>query len=178
MRIYISSTSEDLLDYRLAVISALQRSGHTPVCMEHHAASDRAPKEECLKEVATCDAYVGIFAWRYGFIPPKCETSMTELEYREAIKHKIPTLIFLLDEKVEWPAEYRESGMGGERIKRFREELQLSKWMRPFFNPDNLSTEVLAAINRLAAEIKIDEGRQNGICEQFYMGCRFRFISG
>ncbi len=150
MKIYISSTTEDLAEYRITVINALQRSGHTPVCMEHHAAGDRAPKDECLKEVSKCKAYVGIFAWRYGFIPPQSETSITELEYREAVKCGIHTLIFLLDEKVDWPEKYREKGLNGERITKLRSELKLSKWIREFHGADNLATEVLAAVMHVA----------------------------
>ena len=152
MRIYISSTSEDLADHRLAVISALQRSGHTPVYMEHHAAGDRAPKEECLKEVASCDAYVGMFAWRYGFIPPKSEISITELEYRGAVKRRIPTLVFLLDDKVEWPTKFKEKGAKGKRIRDLRKELQQTKWIGYFSSQDNLVIKVLEALGPVATE--------------------------
>ena len=101
MKIFISSTTEDLSDYRLAVINALLLSGHKPICMEHHAAGDQVPLKECVKQVSDCNAYVGIFAWRYGFIPPKSKISITESEYREAIMHNIPTLIFLLNESTD-----------------------------------------------------------------------------
>ena len=148
MRIYISSTSMDLADYRRSVIAALQRSGHTPVCMEHHSAADVIPKDECLQEVAKCDLYVGIFAWRYGFVPQGCEYSITEMEYQEAEKLKKPTLAFLLDESVEWPAKCRDSGGSGRCIRELRAKLQQDKWVRFFTNPDNLATEVLSAIMR------------------------------
>jgi GTPase SAR1 family protein len=152
MRIYVSSTSLDLAEYRRAVIRALQRSGHTPVCMEHHAPGDVVPKDESLREVATCDVYIGIFAWRYGFIPQGCEFSITEMEYREAQRLKTTKLIFLLRENVEWPAEYREGGENGQRIRELREKLKQDKWVGFFTNPDNLATEVLAATSRVAAE--------------------------
>ena len=70
--------------------------------MEDYVAEGRLPAERCLEDVSNCDVYVGIFAWRYGFIPSGYEFSITELEYREAIKLKIPTLIFLLDEEAAW----------------------------------------------------------------------------
>src|SRR3989304_6961031 len=152
MKIYVSSTSLDLSEHRRAVIGAIMRAGHTPACMEHHAAGDVVPKDECLREVATCDVYVGIFAWRYGFIPPKCEASVTEMEYREATQRRIPTLVFLLDENVEWPAEFREGGIHGQRIEKLRNELQEIKWVRFFSSPANLATEVLAAISVVANE--------------------------
>jgi tetratricopeptide (TPR) repeat protein len=68
----------------------------------------------------------------------------------------LPTLIFLLDEKVKWPERYREGGVGGKRIRIFRGELQNSKWMRSFSNPDHLSTEVLASVSVLDAQIRTE----------------------
>jgi tetratricopeptide (TPR) repeat protein len=149
MRIYVSSTSMDLENHRRAVIRALLRSGHTPVCMEHHAAADVVPKDESLRGVATCDVYVGIFAWRYGFIPPQCDASITEMEYREAIRRGIPKIVFLLDEKVEWPAEFKDKGVNGQRIWELRDELKADQWVSFFSSPDNLATEVLAALQSL-----------------------------
>ena len=150
MRIYISSTTLDLKNHRRAVVGALLRSGHTPVCMEHHAAGNVVPKDECLREVSTCEVYVGIFAWRYGFIPPQCEVSLTEMEYREAVRCGIPTLVFLMDENAEWPAEYRDEGVDGRRIAELRNELQLTKWVGFFSTPDSLAIEVLAAMMQRA----------------------------
>jgi len=153
MRVYLSSTSQDLEKHRLVVIGALRLAGHDPICMEHHAAGNVLPKDECSQQVAGCDVYVGVFAWRYGFIPSQCDASITELEYREADRRKMPTLIFLLDERAEWPAEYREAGDAGRRIRELRQELQQSKWVRFFTSPENLATEVLAALTVLASDM-------------------------
>lgn len=130
--------------------------------MEHRPAGDLAPKKQVIRDIATCNAYVGIFAWRYGFIPPECDISITELEYREAYKRGIPTFIFLLDEKVDWPESLREQGVNGERIQNLRRELQQLKWIRYFHNADNLATEVLAALISLTHE-KIDKRKPKRI---------------
>ncbi len=47
-------------------------------------ATDQRPLDKCLSDVAECDIYVGILAWRYGYIPPSQERSITALEYRQA----------------------------------------------------------------------------------------------
>jgi len=59
-----------------------------------------------------CDIYIGIFAWRYGFIPNDDSASITEKEYRHAKKHNIPCLIFLLDEKTPCPPNFIDSHTG------------------------------------------------------------------
>ncbi len=105
-KIYVSSTFKDLKECRDQVIHLLRRMRHEVVAMEDYTAEEQWPADKCLADVAACDLYVGIFAWRYGFIPPDNNPdnlSITELEYRkagEAGKHR---LIFLLDENASWP---------------------------------------------------------------------------
>jgi hypothetical protein len=65
-KIYISLTYEDLKEYREAAGHALRRLDHHVVGMEDYVAADERPLDKCLKDVAACDVYVGIFAFRYG----------------------------------------------------------------------------------------------------------------
>lgn len=149
LRVYVSSTSIDLKEYRAAVISALRKTGTTPVCMEDYVAQDMLPVDKCLADVAGSEVYVGIFAWRYGFMPSDYEQSITELEYRKAIEVSIPTLIFLLDENVGWHDEYRDVGKDAKRISALRKEFKLGKMVGWFTNPHHLASEVLSAVNRV-----------------------------
>jgi hypothetical protein len=76
------------------------------VSMEDYTASDQRPLDKCLSDVADCDVYVGIFAHRYGFIPPHDNPeglSITELEFRHAVKLKKKCLLFLVDTNQAWP---------------------------------------------------------------------------
>jgi Domain of unknown function (DUF4062) len=67
-RIYVSSTFSDLEEFRKEISLALRRLGHEDVAMEYYVAEDRRPLDRCLSDVASCNVYVGIFAWRYGYI--------------------------------------------------------------------------------------------------------------
>src|SRR4051794_18310176 len=99
--VYISSTYNDLIKHREAVIQTLLKMKKVVVSMEHYTASDERPLEKCLADVAECDIYIGIFAFRYGFVPGHDNPdnlSITELEYRQARKHNKPCLIFIADE--------------------------------------------------------------------------------
>ena len=97
MRIYLSSTLNDLGPEREAIRKAL--GGHCTV-VESYTADERSVRESCLADVAGCDLYIGIIGGRYGFIPPGESFSITELEYQEARKHKLPTLICIKDDGV------------------------------------------------------------------------------
>ena len=99
---YVSSTYEDLLECRAQVRLALSRLQVTDVAMEYYVAEPERPLDRCLRDVADCDIYIGIFAWRYGYIPDGREQSITELEYRTAVTHRKPRLIFILREEASW----------------------------------------------------------------------------
>ena len=145
-KVFISSTSSDLINFRSKVITAVSQLKCTPICMEHEAPKGGYPLDECLKMVRNSDVYVGIFAWHYGFVPSRKKRSITELEYREAVKNNKPTFIFLLDESAEWPQEYRDSGDPGKRIQRLRNELMHSHWLGMFTTEDNLAKGVAIAL--------------------------------
>jgi hypothetical protein len=92
LRIYVSSTYSDLVEERRAAKDAIFSLGHFPVGMEEYAASDERPLDRCLSDVRSCQGYVGIIAWKYGFRPGGGEKSITQLEYEEALEHRIPVI--------------------------------------------------------------------------------------
>ncbi len=97
MRVYLSSTLNDLGPEREAVRKAL---GGNCTVVESYTADERSVRESCLADVAGCGLYIGIIGRRYGFIPPGQPFSITELEYQQAREHKLPTLIFVKDDSV------------------------------------------------------------------------------
>ena len=58
--VFISSTSEDLKEYRLAARDAALAAGFRPVMMEYFAASGGPPLSECLSRVSPCDLVVAL----------------------------------------------------------------------------------------------------------------------
>lgn len=78
--------------------------------MEYYVAEPDRPLGRCLRDAAECDLYIGLFAWRYGFIPPGEDRSITELEYRTATAAGKPALIFILREEVSWPRTQMDPG--------------------------------------------------------------------
>jgi hypothetical protein len=47
--IYLSSTYQDLIEYRRAVVDALRKSGYDVIAMENYVATDNRPLEECFR---------------------------------------------------------------------------------------------------------------------------------
>jgi HEAT repeat protein len=143
---YVSSTYKDLKDYRTKVRTVLGLLGIDDVAMEYYVAEPKRPLERCLHDAGECDLYIGIFAWRYGYIPDGESKSITELEYRMAIKAGKPALIFLLSEDTPWPLTLADRDR--DDIERLREELAKTHVASFFSNPDSLGTQVAAAIHR------------------------------
>jgi hypothetical protein len=103
--------------------------------------------------VEAADVYVGLFAWRYGYVPRDDNPSglaITELEYRHALASGKACLIFILDEGTPWPPQFLDSQTGeggsGEQIRRLRKELTENHVVMFFKSPDDLASSVSAAL--------------------------------
>lgn len=145
-KVYISSTYDDLVEERQKVYDILRKGSYDVIAMKDYVAADERPLDKCLDDVASCDIYVGIFAWRYGYIPPGQEKSITELEYRKAGESGLPRFIFLLHEDALWPPSKMEKGAGREKIEALRQELITAHCVKFFKNPDELAALVLASV--------------------------------
>ena len=86
----ISSTAIDLPEHRDEVKEACLRQGMLPVMMEHLPASDADAITKSMRMVDEADLYLGIFAFRYGYIPEGHDISITEMEYNRAITRRFP----------------------------------------------------------------------------------------
>lgn len=89
--IFISSTAIDLPDHRKAAIDALERIGFEPIAMERFPPDPADAVTVCLRHVDEADAYLGVYAHRYGWVPPGESRSITEMEYDRAIQRDIPS---------------------------------------------------------------------------------------
>lgn len=153
MKVYISSTFRDLREHRTAVDRALRRMGHDVIGMEQYVADGGRPLDKCLSDVRLVDAYVIVLAWRYGFVPDADNpgrTSVTEFEYREAVKVGKPILAFLLDPDAPWPPAEMDAmavgRTGSPPIERFRSEVGGRHLAGIFRTPEDLASQVAAAV--------------------------------
>lgn len=149
-KIYLSSTSLDLIEYRKEVLRALELAQQEVIAMEEYTAGSEPPLKKCLSDVEKCDFYVGVFAFRYGFIPKKDNPdgrSITELEYRHAKQKGKQCLIFLVDEQSSWPIPHIEKDVELLRkITALREELKQEHVIGWFKNEKDLADKVSQAI--------------------------------
>jgi len=151
-KFYLSSTFRDLEECRKKVAETLRQLGHTVIGMEDYTADGRPPLKKVLADIAECDAYLGIFAWRYGYIPrednPR-KLAITELEYREALRLNKEPLIFILSEAAPWPGDQiAQNDKERKQIKTLRENLSRAHTVKFFTDCNDLATKVSVAVSR------------------------------
>ncbi len=160
--IYLSSTYEDLKDHRRVLYEYLHKAGHHVIAMEDYVATDQRPVDKCLKDVEASDIYVGLFAFRYGYVPPSEHNnpnglSITEVEYRRGESINKPCLIFLVNDATRWPPVFIDAYTmedKGQRVKALREHLLTEKYVGLYSEPHELSALVLAALSKHLNEHK------------------------
>ncbi|WP_367871813.1 DUF4062 domain-containing protein [Luteolibacter sp. Populi] len=84
----ISSTAIDLPEHRAAVMQACLSAGVFPIGMEHLPARDATAVQVSLEMVDQADVYIGIYAFRYGWVPDGKEVSITEMEFDRALERQ------------------------------------------------------------------------------------------
>ena len=111
MKVYLSSTYLDLKRHRRLVAQAMRKAQYEVTMMEECAARDELVEFATPGDVARCDVYVGVFAWRYGYVPKGAgnprRLSISELEYAAAERKNLPQLVFLLRDDARWPVRVK-----------------------------------------------------------------------
>ena len=127
-RVFVSSTYTDMLPYREAIQTALNRADCVPYGMERFGAEPIPPINVCYRELEASQIYVCALGMRYGSIDPETGKSYTQLEFEKARELGKPTLVFLIDEsKVKFSLSDIDMGEAGEKLADFKKEIKDSK---------------------------------------------------
>ncbi len=185
---FISSTNEDLRDYRVAAREAAIVAGLAVDMQEYFDAKDHPPLMECLERVNSADVVVAVIAHRYGWVPEDQpdgdRKSITWLECEAAKRSGKSVLAFLIEDNYDWPPERKEAyslmqaGEMGESTPELTETIQdnvrrlkgFKKWLSArvcvfFSTPEDLKSKVGRALEAWAREVgpgpEGDEGKSS-----------------
>jgi hypothetical protein len=157
-RVFLSSTSRDLVEYREAVHGALDGlPGFQLVKMEDFGARDASARDLCARLVGECDLFVGLMGHYYGSCPPNETVSFTELEYRTATAADLPRLMFVAPDDFPIPASLRESDASFERQQALRCEVMTARVVASVGTPEQLASAVTQALFVWHEERRADE---------------------
>ena len=147
MKIFVSSTYVDLIEYRKAVERAINQLQEQHVMMEYFGSRPQEPKTAALAEVQQCDLFVGVYAHRYGTVPDGETKSVTELEFELAQKLSKPIFAYRVGEDQPWLTRMIERGEGEKKLAEFLKHVD--KLLRSeFTTPDDLRARVAADLGR------------------------------
>ncbi len=129
LKVFISSTSEDLKRYRAAAAEVVRDAGWIADVMDHFPADPDPIVVMCQRRVSECDLFLLLQAFRRGGVPDVAqrgdgETSYTAFELRAADQLSKPVLVFLADED-KWPGKLWE------------DESAARAWVKDFRNKVN-----------------------------------------
>jgi len=144
IRVFIGGTYEDLKDYRQLATDVCNAFGYLPIVMDHFGPIDKTAVRASLDKLRESDLYVGIFAYRYGYIPEGSELSIVEQEFRYAAQLRIARLCFVHDPTRDWAPAKMDSDTT--RIKNFKAALETEVVRVLFTTPDNFRAELTRAL--------------------------------
>jgi tetratricopeptide (TPR) repeat protein len=152
MKVFISSTYKDLIDYRAAAIRAVEGTNYQASKMEVFGARPDEPLDACLKEVEESDFFIGIYAHRYGYVPASSEISITEMEYVHARKLGKTIYCFVIDEENQpWLPKFIEGEPGASKLKDFKRRIQTDHVCAFFTTSQDLGMKVANALSHYVA---------------------------
>ena len=152
IKVFLSSTFEDLTEHRKAVLEVLHRMKADVEAMEYFGSRPDGPEAACIQEINECNVLIGIYAWRYGCQPDPEGPSITEQEFDWAMKSGKKCLCYRIDPEFPWKKKFIDSGPTGDRLAGFKTKVgQLV--VSNFTSPDDLAKRVAADLGNLLRKI-------------------------
>lgn len=149
--IFLSSTTEDLAEYRRWVVHVANRLGLAVTSMEDFGPDPAGAVEVCERHVRSAALFVGLYAHRYGFRPEGCGgKSITQLEYEWAVDQGIPVLVYMVDDDYPWPPKHVDRGQASEQLDAFKRRLQATHVTSPLTSADKLRDDLFVHLQAFA----------------------------
>ena len=179
--VFLSSTRKDLLPYVDAVDAALRAQPElelTPARNEYWGARPEAPAVVSQVEVGDADLFVGIYGWRYGYVPEGAATSITEQELEMAVEREKPIFCYLVEDSVPPPADLpQESEKSLHMLAELKARVQEDFVVARFTEPRDLAQRVVKNLSdRLALEALLAEKR--GLLRRLWKTVHSSWIEG
>lgn len=160
----ISSTALDLPDHRKAAFEACLKAGFFPIGMEQLPPRDATGVKVSLEMVDQADVYIGIYAWRYGWVPDfenPDKVSITEMEFNRALERKEAgklqeILVLVMDDDHPIRAQDKEDGKDAQRkLKKFKQRAMGKRVAPKFVSVEDLNSKLVHALGELKQRINL-----------------------
>lgn len=148
MKVFISSTREDLETYRIQIREFLQSQNHEPLLVpDTVGVGDRQRQARHL--IDQSDAFIGIYAHRYGSLPRGEHKSFVEQEYDYAFQTGKAIACYIIDPAAAWPDEHREDDFIKQtRLDNFRNRLRQEQNAATFSGMEDILQHLLPEVKK------------------------------
>src|SRR4029078_13030967 len=102
MKVFLSSTAQDLVAHRRVADDTILRLSQEAVAMERFGPLPGEPVAECERRARESDVIVCIVAHRYGFVPEKGKGSITQREVEAAKAAGKDVLVWIVKDDHPW----------------------------------------------------------------------------
>jgi tetratricopeptide (TPR) repeat protein len=169
MKVFLSSTAEDLVAHRQVVDDTILRLSQESVAMERFGPLPGEPVAECERKARESDVVVCVVAHRYGYVPEPGKGSITRREVEAARAAGKDVLVWIVADDHPWsapkeqdlltdpavlgdPARVAEVAAGVQALLDFKAWLRRHLVCEDFTTPDDLGRKVALALNGYARE--------------------------
>src|SRR5712692_4169204 len=163
MKVFLSSTAQDLVAYRKVADDTILRLSQQAVVMERFGPLPGEPVAECERKARESDAVVCVVAHRYGFVPEKGRRSITQREVEAAKGAGKDVLVWIVADDHPWtekkeqdlltdptvmadPARVAEVVEGVAALAAFKTWLRKTFVCDTFTTPDELGRKIAMAL--------------------------------
>ena len=153
MKVFVSSTYEDLKAYRQKAIDVLNHYKCTILAMEFFGSLSQDAETVCEKEIRECDIFIGIYAHRYGYVPEGKEISITQMEYELARDLGKTCLCFTAKKGTSWDPDLIDMENYPAR-KTFWDKVQKDGVVDSFTTPEDFSGKLAISLANAVKEQK------------------------
>ena len=151
MKVFLSSTAQDLEAYRRVADDTILRLAQQSVAMERFGPLPDTPVEECERLARESDVVVCIVAHRYGYVPEKGLGSITRREVEAAHKAGKDVLVWIVSDDYLWtdkkeqdlladPSVLADKAKIAEVTDGMRGLLDFKAWLLKAFTPERFTT--------------------------------------
>ncbi|MCP5102445.1 MAG: DUF4062 domain-containing protein [bacterium] len=151
MKVFVSSTYEDLKEYRKKAVGVLNHYKCTPLAMEFFGSRTQDAETVCEDEIQECDIFIGIYAHRYGYVPKRRKKSITRREYELAKKEGKTCLCFIVKKGHPWNPDFIEMDKYPQ-LSAFLETLKKDRVIYFFTTPDDFAAKLAVSLANAVKE--------------------------
>jgi tetratricopeptide (TPR) repeat protein len=167
VKVFLSSTAQDLVAYRKVADDTILRLSQQAVATERFGPLPGEPVAECERKARESDVMVCVVAHRYGFVPEKGKGSITRREVEAAKGAGKDVLVWIVDDAQPWtekkeqdlltdptvladPARIAEVAEGVRALGEFKAWLRATFTVETFTTPDDLGRKIAVALSSCA----------------------------